>query len=281
MRPEEAEFLRSYLLPQVRSEQAVTRRILAAIPDGRGEYRPHEKNWTALRLARHLAGTEMWFLHAIIHRQFVDGQGPPADVGSGSALAAWYEAQGARRVAEIEALTAEELVTPVDYLGLRNDPAVHYLSLAIRHTVCTIAGSCRRTCGRWGRRCRRSMWRAPMSRLRRAGKRLRPGKWRGRRRSETGSSQPGWVPEWGWAVPVRLNSQEFQTKAIDSRRNPGLLWRQLRPPLAAIANSVHGPSQQHPMSVGLSILPIASSRTPIPDEPRGPRRTAFGGIFRA
>jgi len=135
MRPEEAEFLRSWLLPQVRSEQAVTGRILAAIPAGQEEYRPHERNWTALRLARHLAGTEMWFLHAVIHRQFVHGQGPPADVGTGSALAAWYEAQGARRVAEIEALTGEELATPVDYLGLRNDPAVHYLSLAIRHTV--------------------------------------------------------------------------------------------------------------------------------------------------
>jgi uncharacterized damage-inducible protein DinB len=135
MQPAEAEYLRAYLLPQVRSEQAVTRRILAAIPLGQEEYRPHEKNWTAIRLARHTAGTEMWFLHAVIHRKFVDGQGPSADVQTGPAMAAWYEAEGARRVAQIEALTGEELATPVDYIGLRNDPAVHYLSLAIRHTV--------------------------------------------------------------------------------------------------------------------------------------------------
>jgi uncharacterized damage-inducible protein DinB len=135
MRAEEAEWLRAYLLPQVRSEQAVTRRILAAIPAGEEEYRPHEKNWTALRLARHLAGTEMWFLHAVIHRQFVDGQGPPGEVRTGAAMAAWYEAEGARRVAQIEELTGEELAAPVNWIGLRNDPAVHYLSLAIRHTV--------------------------------------------------------------------------------------------------------------------------------------------------
>lgn len=135
MTPEEALFLRSYLLPQVRSEQAVTRRIVAAIPESREDYRPHEKNWTAYRLARHLVGTEMWFLHAVIHRQFVDGQGPPEDARTGPALAAWYEEQGARRVAQIEALTTEELLAPVDWIGLRNDPAVHYLSLAIRHTV--------------------------------------------------------------------------------------------------------------------------------------------------
>jgi uncharacterized damage-inducible protein DinB len=135
MRPDEALLIRSFLLPQVRSEQAVTRRILAAIPEGQENYRPHEKNWTALRLARHTAGTEMWFLHAVIHRAFVDGQGPGDDVRTGTAMAAWYAEAGARRVAEIEALTAEELVAPVDWLGLRNDPAVTYLSLAIRHTV--------------------------------------------------------------------------------------------------------------------------------------------------
>ena len=135
MQPEEAEFLCSYLLPQVRSEQAVARRILAAIPSGQEEYRPHEKNWTALRLARHLAGTEMWFLHAVIHRQFVDGQGPPAEVRTGAELASWYEAEGGRRVKRIEALTGDELAAPVEWLGLRNDPAVMYLSLAIRHTV--------------------------------------------------------------------------------------------------------------------------------------------------
>lgn len=135
MRTEEALFLRSYLLPQVRSEQAVTRRILAAIPEGQEEYRPHQKNWTALRLARHTAGTEMWFLHAVIHGKFMDGQGPSAEVNTGPAMAAWYEQQGAQRVAQIEALTGEELARAVDYIGLRNDPAVHYLSLAIRHTV--------------------------------------------------------------------------------------------------------------------------------------------------
>lgn len=135
MRIEEAEFLRAYLLPQVRSEQAVTRRILTAIPAGQEEYRPHETNWTALRLARHLAGTEMWFLHGVIHRQFVDGQGPPAEVRTGAAMAAWYEAEGAKRVAQIEALTGEELATPLPWLGLRNDPAVAYLNIAIRHTV--------------------------------------------------------------------------------------------------------------------------------------------------
>jgi uncharacterized damage-inducible protein DinB len=35
----------------------------------------------------------------------------------------------------LEELSAEELGTPVDFLGLRNDPAVAYLNIAIRHSV--------------------------------------------------------------------------------------------------------------------------------------------------
>lgn len=135
MRVEEAEFLRSYLLPQLISEQAVTGRIIAAIPVGKEEYRTHEKSWTALRLARHTAGTEMWFLHAVIHGQFADGQGPPDEVRTGAEMADWYARASQHRVAAIERLKGEELARPVDWLGLRNDPAVSYLSLAIRHTV--------------------------------------------------------------------------------------------------------------------------------------------------
>lgn len=135
MGTEEAVFLRDYLLPQVRSEQAVTRRVLAAIPEERGDYRPGEKGWTVTRLAWHTAGTEMWFLDGVIDRTFRESEWKPDLTATGSAMAAWYESEGARRVARIEALTGEELTLPVNWLGLRNDPAVHYLSLAIRHTV--------------------------------------------------------------------------------------------------------------------------------------------------
>lgn len=135
MRPEEAEFLRAYLLPQLCSEQVVTRRILAAVPAGRGDYRPDGASRSATRLAWHLAGTEMWFLDGVIERRFREEEWKPDETATGSQIAAWYEAEAAKRVARIEALTGEQLAAPVDWLGLRNDPAVTYLSLAIRHTV--------------------------------------------------------------------------------------------------------------------------------------------------
>lgn len=135
MRTQEAEFLRAYLLPQVRSEQVVTRRVLAAIPAGRGEYRPDKTSRTATQLAWHLAGTEMWFLDAIIQRVFREDEWTPEPTATGEEIATWYEAEGERRLAGIEALSGDDLIAPVNWLGLRNDPAVTYLSLAIRHTV--------------------------------------------------------------------------------------------------------------------------------------------------
>lgn len=135
MRPEEAEFLRQFLMPQLRSEQAVTRRILSAMPPDHGDYRPHARSRIALRLAKHICGTELWFLDGVIERHFGDGPDIPESLKTGSDVAGWHAEQFAQRAARIEKLTGEELATPVDWLGLRNDPAVAYLNIAIRHTV--------------------------------------------------------------------------------------------------------------------------------------------------
>ncbi len=35
----------------------------------------------------------------------------------------------------LEGLSGEQLSTPVDFLGLRTDPAVAYLNIAMRHSV--------------------------------------------------------------------------------------------------------------------------------------------------
>jgi len=50
-------------------------------------------------------------------------------------LAAWYTKNTTRRIPLLEQLSAEDLAKEVDYIGLRNDPAVAYLNIAIRHTV--------------------------------------------------------------------------------------------------------------------------------------------------
>jgi uncharacterized damage-inducible protein DinB len=135
MRPDQAQFLRHFLLPQLKSEQAITRKILSSIPPDQGDYKPDAKCMSALKLAGHIAVTEIWFLDAIIHRQFGETSPLPDGAKTGGDVAQWYEENFANRMPLLDALSAEELATPVDFLGLRNDPAVAYLNILIRHSV--------------------------------------------------------------------------------------------------------------------------------------------------
>jgi len=66
MQPDEAKILLDFLLPRLKSEQATTRKILAAVPPDKGDYKPHPKSMSSLKLSWHLATTEMWFLDAVI-----------------------------------------------------------------------------------------------------------------------------------------------------------------------------------------------------------------------
>jgi uncharacterized damage-inducible protein DinB len=131
----QAQFLLEFLLPQLKSEQAITKKILSSIPPDQGDYKPDAKCRSALRLAWHIAVTEIWFLDAVVRRQFGETAPMPAGVKTGRDVAQWYEEHFANRMPLLEELSAEELGTPVDFLGLRNDPAVAYLNIAIRHSV--------------------------------------------------------------------------------------------------------------------------------------------------
>jgi uncharacterized damage-inducible protein DinB len=136
MRPDQAKFLLDFLLPRLKSEQATTKKILAAVPPDQGDYRPHPKSMSSLKLSWHLAATEMWFLDAVIENVFREDDLPmPSELKPGPVMARWYDENFAQRLPRLEALSGEHLATPVDYIGLLNDPAVAYLSFGIRHSV--------------------------------------------------------------------------------------------------------------------------------------------------
>lgn len=135
MRPDQAQFLLQYLLPQLQSEQRITKKILFSVPHNQGDYKPHAPCMSALELACHIAATEIWFLDAVIHGRFGDMASMPEEVRTGHDAGQWYEENFARRIPRLEALSGEELTKPVDFIGLRKDPAVAYLNIAIRHSV--------------------------------------------------------------------------------------------------------------------------------------------------
>jgi hypothetical protein len=89
---------------------------LCSVPPDKGDYKPDAKCMSALQLAWHIAMVEIWFLDAVIHRHFGETAPRPAGVKTGRDVAEWYEENFARRIPLLEAISAEDLTTPVDFV---------------------------------------------------------------------------------------------------------------------------------------------------------------------
>ena len=135
IQPEQASFLLQFLLPQLKSEQAITHKILSAVPPAGESYRPHAKSMSALELARHIAVVEIWFLDGVISKRFEETARTEDSERTCPEVANWYAENVATRMGRLGCLSGDDLATPVDWIGLRKDPAVAYLNIAIRHSV--------------------------------------------------------------------------------------------------------------------------------------------------
>ena len=92
MQADQAKFLLDFLLPRLKTEQATTKKILSAVPPDKGDYKPHPKSMSSLKLSWHLAATEMWFLDAVIDHVFKEDDLPmPKELKPGAEIARWYD----------------------------------------------------------------------------------------------------------------------------------------------------------------------------------------------
>ena len=136
MQPDHAKMFRDVYVGVLKHEHTATRRCIAAIPDGKGDYTPHPTNMTALDLAWHIASSEMWFMDGVLNGQYTFGgdHSRPASLGTGVALASWYEKEFSDHVAKVEAMSGEQLAQNVQF-AMINQAAVAYLDFCARHSV--------------------------------------------------------------------------------------------------------------------------------------------------
>ena len=134
--PEFAVAYRDAILQGFDNEVQITKKVLAAIPDAKRDYRPDPNARTAWELAWHLANTDIQFLDAIADLKFSmeteERQDKPRTVAE---LVAWYGREYNRAVARVRMLNAQQLLTPVDFLGIFNLPAVFYLGFLNNHCI--------------------------------------------------------------------------------------------------------------------------------------------------
>ncbi len=131
MTNEAAKGLSDVLLPEIRQESTITRKVLAAVPAENYDYKPSQKCMSGLELASHIALAEAFFLQGVIHGNFDWKQ---QEFANPAAVLAWYDQTIPGLIEELAALPAEKLAKPVAFHTM-NYPAVHYLIMNLKHGI--------------------------------------------------------------------------------------------------------------------------------------------------
>jgi uncharacterized damage-inducible protein DinB len=134
MSPEFALGYRAMMLDGIVREAEVTKKVIAAVPDTKADYRPDPNARTAKELAWHLANSDIQFLDGIADVKF-NMETPEHKPKTSAEVAAWYDANVKRGVARVAAMTPEQLLTPVNFFNVFNLPAVLYLGFLNNHSI--------------------------------------------------------------------------------------------------------------------------------------------------
>jgi uncharacterized damage-inducible protein DinB len=137
MTPDQATFLlNDVYLPQIRNEQATTRRVIQAVPVDQGAWKPDPKSMSALELAWHIASAEPFFMNGIVQGTFVsDGGSMPDSIKTTADVVKWYDENFATAVAQLAQAKGEDLVRPIDFFGMFNFPGIDYARLMCNHAI--------------------------------------------------------------------------------------------------------------------------------------------------
>ena len=127
---------RDHFVMGIKNESEITKRVLAAVPDTKREYRPDPKSKSGHELAWHLAAAEIWFLECIARGEFGGQEVPMLQPNmTGQQICAWYTEQLGNVLPRIEKMSAQDAARPVSFFGIATLPAVMFLSWAIGHSI--------------------------------------------------------------------------------------------------------------------------------------------------
>ena len=125
---------REMMLQGLAGEVAITKKVLAAIPEDKRDYRHDPHGRSAWELAWHIANTDVQFLDGIADGQF-KMENPANKPATVSELLEWYQQNIDRGTDRVRNMTAEQLVTPINFLNAFNLPAFAYLGFLNNHMI--------------------------------------------------------------------------------------------------------------------------------------------------
>jgi len=131
--PDFALTYRAMMLDGFAREVGATKRVFSAVPEDKKEYRPDPNARNAWELAWHLANTDVQFLDGIADLKFTMGA-PVKKPATVAELVDWYDENIKRASDRVRALSAEQLLTPIQFIVF-NFPAVFYLGFLNNHSI--------------------------------------------------------------------------------------------------------------------------------------------------
>ena len=127
---------RAMMLDGLAREVEITKKVLAAVPEEKRDYRPDPHARTAWELAWHIANTDVQFMDGIADLKFTMANPAEADKPKTVAeLVDWYDKNMKRGADGIRALSAEQLATSVNFMGAFDLPAAFYLAFLNNHSI--------------------------------------------------------------------------------------------------------------------------------------------------
>jgi uncharacterized damage-inducible protein DinB len=136
---EQARFLAGYMTKLWEGEFPATCKVLAAVPDGRRDYKPDDKSRNAWDLTVHLAAGDLWFLDSIRQGTFTfdpDAEKrATASFTKVSDIVDMYKREFPAKLAAVRAMSPDELTKTVDFFGMFQWPNVSYLGFANNHSI--------------------------------------------------------------------------------------------------------------------------------------------------
>ena len=121
MTPEFAAGLCAMMLDGIQREAECTKRVLAAVPDDRSDYRPDPNARTARELAWHIANTDIQFLDGIADLNF-SMESPEHKPQTSAELVKWYDENMKRGLTRVAVFN----LPAVAYLGFLNNHSIHH-----------------------------------------------------------------------------------------------------------------------------------------------------------
>jgi len=125
---------RAMMLDGINREAQTTKRVIAAVPDAKADYKPDPNARTAKELMWHLANSDVQFLDGIASLNF-NMETPEHKPQTSAEVVAWYDQNMQRHLARVAAMTPEQLLTPIEFFGVFNLPAVLYLGFLNNHSI--------------------------------------------------------------------------------------------------------------------------------------------------